>query len=102
MKAKIKLFAEFIVFLALLSAAIFASTEIVFAGTNRNYQVVDGVVRYDLPSYKQDGDKIYEMQPGTTNVRYDKPYLKLEGNRAYQVDPGTTTPRYDKPSFIIK
>ena len=68
----------------------------------RIYEVKDGVIQYNKPSFTFKGDRLYEMQPGTTIIRYDKPSYTIKGDRMYEMEPGTTSIRYDKPSYEMK
>jgi len=68
----------------------------------RIYEVKDGVIQYSKPSFKFQGERLYEMQPGTNTIRYDKPSYTIKGDRMYEMEPGTNTIRYDKPSYEMK
>ena len=68
----------------------------------RIYEVKDGVIQYQKPSFTFKGDRLYEMEPGTNNVRYNKPSYKMENGRLYEMEPGTNNIRYNKPSYEIK
>lgn len=68
----------------------------------RIYEVRDGVIQYNKPSFTFKGDRLYEMQPGTNTIRYDKPSYTIKGDRMYEMEPGTNTIRYDKPSYEMK
>ena len=68
----------------------------------RIYEVKDGVIQYNKPSFKFQGERLYEMQPGTNTIRYDKPSFINKDGRIYEMEPGTNMIRYDKPSYEMK